>query len=147
MPENYNYKLDQAQVVFDNTDQYAGKATILASGAMLHQALEAAYQLDAEQMGVCVVNPSVINLPDVNTIRTCLRNTAGQLVTVEDHQLTGGMGAIIAHKLMLSDVSFKLKSLAVQGEFGQSAYNAIDLYKKHGLDAATIVKTIKSLKA
>ncbi len=118
--------------------------TIVASGALLHQALEAAYKLDAEKRGACVVNPSCINHPDLNTLRTCLRNTGGNLLTVEDHQLIGGMGAMITHGLAQTGVPFKVKSLGVKGEFGQSAYNAIDLYKKHGLDASAILISAKS---
>jgi transketolase len=40
----------------------------------------------------------------------------------------------------MKNVSFKMKSLAVQGGFGQSAYKAIELYTKHGMDAAAIEK-------
>jgi transketolase len=143
--ENYKYELGQAQVVFDNTAKYSGGLTIVASGALLHQALEAAYQLEAEKLGVCVVNPSVINRPDVNTIRTCLRNTNGLLLTVEDHQVLGGMGAMMTHALASAGVPFKVQSLGVDGEFGQSAYNAIELYKKHGLDSAAILSAAKKL--
>lgn len=142
LPPNYDYKLGHAQVIFDNTQQYSGEATIVAAGACLHQALEAAYKLDKEKRGVCVVNPSVIHSPDINTLRTCLRNTAGKLVTVEDHQLIGGMGAMVAHALALANIPFQLKSLGVKGQFGQSAYTAAELYKKHGMDAAAIYSAI-----
>jgi transketolase len=38
-----------------------------------------------------------------------------------------------------------VRSLGVKGEFGQSAYNAIELYRKHGLDSEAIAKAVKSL--
>ncbi len=143
LPENYEYRLGHAQVVFDNTDQFAGKATIVAAGALLHQALEAAYELEKEKIGVCVVNPSCINRPDTSTIRTCLRNTNVHLITVEDHQLMGGMGGLLIHKLTCEGLDFRARSLGVAGEFGQSAYNAIDLYKKHHLDAKSIAAAVR----
>jgi transketolase len=144
LPADYKYKLGQAQVVFDNTDKYTGQATIVAAGALLHQALEAAFQLDAQKKGVIVVNPSCVNHIDINTLRSCLRNTNGCMLTVEDHQLTGGMGALIAHALLLADIPVKLKSLGVKGEFGQSAYNAIELYEKHGLDNKSILTAVQN---
>ncbi len=147
LPPDFDYKLGHAQVVFDNTDRFSGRATIVAAGALLHQALEAAYALEREEIGVAVVNPSIINTPDVNTIRTCLRNTGSQLITVDDHQLIGGMGSLVTHALAQAGVQFKLKSLGVKGEFGQSAYNAIELYQKHGLDAQAIIHAVKSAKA
>jgi transketolase len=119
--------------------------TIAAGGALLHQALSAAYELEKAGVGVIVVNPAVINKPDVTTIATCLRNTANRLLTVEDHQLIGGMGAMMVHALAQSGVSFSVRSLGVKGEYGQSAYKASELYKKHGLDSDSIVKTAKEL--
>lgn len=149
LPQDYSYHLRSAQVVFDNTDQFGSVekdslgVTIVASGALLHQALEAAYILDSEKLRVCVVNPSIINHPDINTIRSCLRNTGGQLLTVEDHQKIGGMGAILAHALSCASVDYRMKSLGVNDSFGQSAYQAVELYTKHGLDSASIVRAAK----
>jgi transketolase len=145
LPADYSYKLGEAQVVFDNTQKFSGRLTIVAAGAMLHQALEAAYKLDEQKIGVCVVNPSVINHPDISTLRTCLRNTGGNLLTVEDHQITGGMGSLLIHALQQNDLQVRAHSLGVRGEFGQSAYNAIDLYRKHGLDAEAILKAAMKL--
>ena len=87
-----------------------------------------------------VVNPSSINKPDLETISDVLKKTEGRVVTVEEHQLIGGMGSMLAHQLNLKKIPFTMKSLAVAGTFGQSAYMAVELYKKHGLDAASIEK-------
>src|ERR1019366_1239925 len=92
-----------------------------------------------------VINPSIINHPDVKTFKNILDRCGGRLVTVEDHQVIGGMGAMLTHALLREGVALKIRSLGVQGEFGQSAYNAIDLYKKHGLDSAAIVSAVRSL--
>jgi transketolase len=144
---NYKYKLGEAQVVFDNTSEHPGQATIVAAGALLHQALEAAYQLEKESIGVAVVNPSIVNKPDITTIRSCLRNTSSHLVTVDDHQVVGGMGAILVHALARQQLPVKVVSLGVQNTFGQSAYAANDLYQKHGLDAAAIAEAVRRLAA
>ena len=148
-PQNYlgegtKYKLGEAQVVFDNTIDQDGKATIVATGPLLHQALEAAYTLEKEGIGSIVVNPSIINKPDLSTIQTCLRNTDGNLVTVDDHQIIGGMGAMLTHALCRQNIPFNLKSLGVNGEFGQSSYTAIGLYKKHKMDAGSIADAVRS---
>jgi transketolase len=144
-PANYgiaNYRLGTAQVVRDSASP---KVVIAAAGALLGQALEAAQTLAGQGVEAAVINPSVINHPDVKTFKTYLEKCGGRFVTVEDHQLIGGMGAILSHALLQAGISLKLKSLGVQGEFGQSAYNAIDLYKKHGLDASAIVKASRDL--
>jgi len=137
-----SYALDQAQVVRDSAKP---AVVIAAAGAMLGQALKAADMLAANGTEVAVINPSVINYPDVKVFKTYLERAGGRLVTVEDHQLIGGMGAMLSHALLQEGVALKVRSLGVRGEFGQSAYNAIDLYRKHGLDSEAIAKAVKSL--
>jgi len=136
------YKLGKAQVVREHAQP---QLVIAASGAMLGQALAAAESLSHSGVQAVVINPSSINKPDVQTFKTWLERSGGKLLTVEDHQVIGGMGSLLIHALSQSGVNFKAKSLGVKGEFGQSAYNAIDLYKKHGLDAQSIVAAAKSL--
>lgn len=137
-----SYTLNQAQVLRDSVKP---AVVIAAAGAMVGQAMAAASQLATMGTEVAVINPSVINHPDVKTFKTYLERSGGRLVTVEDHQLIGGMGAILTHALLLEGVSIKARSLGVKGEFGQSAYNAIDLYKKHGIDSSAIVSAVRSL--
>lgn len=134
------YKLGTAQVVLnDLTRSSEGRRVVIAAaGAMLGQALSAAQELANQGVGVAVVNPSVINRPDVETFRKLLAIAGDHLLTVEDHQLIGGMGQLLSHALLQAGVRVRVKSLGVKGEFGQSAYNAIDLYKKHKLDATSI---------
>lgn len=137
-----SYSLEQAQVVRDHAQP---AVVIAASGALLGQALAAAQTLSAAGTETVVINPAIINHPDVRSFKTYLERAGGRMVTVEDHQLIGGMGAMLTHALLQDGVALKVRSLGVHGEFGQSAYNAIELYKKHGLDADAIVKAVRSL--
>lgn len=136
------YSLGEAQVVREAANP---KVVIAAAGAMLGQALQAAQALASEGVEATVINPSIINRPDVKTFRTHLEKCGGRLLTVEDHQLIGGMGAMLIQALVNDGVTLKARSLGVRGEFGQSAYTALELYRKHGLDAASITKAAKAL--
>ncbi len=144
-PANYgvkNYRLREAQVVRESAQP---KLVIAAAGALLGQALKAADELAKTGTEAVVINPAIINRPDVNTFKRYLDLCGGHLLTVEDHQVIGGMGALLSHALLQAGVSLKLKSLGVKGEFGQSAYNAIELYRKHGLDSQAIVRAAQDL--
>lgn len=136
------FKLGTAQVVRDAAKP---SLVIAAGGALLGQALEAAKTLASQGVEAVVINPSIINSPDVKTFKTYLEKCGGKLLTVEDHQLIGGMGSMLTHALLQEGVQLKSKSLGVQGEFGQSAYEALELYQKHGLDAAAIAKAASQL--
>ena len=67
------------------------------------------------------------------------------MVTIEDHQVIGGMGAQISHALSRAGIAHRMKSLGIQGEFGQSAYVAEHLYEKHGLTAPQMVEAAMAL--
>lgn len=144
-PVNYgpkSYKLGEAQVLRAPAKP---ALVIAAAGAMVGQALKAAEILAASGIEATVINPSSINNPDVKTFKAELEKCGGKLVTAEDHQLTGGMGAQLTHALLQNGVALKVRSIGVKGEFGQSAYSAIELYKKHGMDSEAIAKAARQL--
>jgi transketolase len=91
-------------------------------------------------VGAIVINSTRVNHVDTSAFKAALAKTQGRLITVEDHQLIGGFGQMLCHALLMADVEFKVKSLAVRGEFGQSSYTALELYKKHKIDASAIVE-------
>jgi len=144
--EGVGYKLGRDQVVLDNTKEFAAKSvTLVAGGSLVPEALKASDALRERGIGTVVIHASAVNHPDLETVRAALKATGGRLVTVEEHRLTGGMGSMLAHELLLEGETLKLKSLGVGDRFGQSAYSALDLYKKHGLDSAAIVKAAAEL--
>jgi len=137
------YDLKKAQILADTSAGKAKAVTIATTGSLIPQALEAAKTLEAQGIGAIVVNSANVNHVDVTTLKSALAKSQGRLVTVEDHQLIGGFGQMLCHALLQAGVEFKVKSLGVHGEFGQSAYTALDLYKKHNVDASAIVNAAK----
>jgi len=139
------YQLGKAQVVRDTTEDMNKSVTLMAGGSLMPQAVKATEILKAEGIGCLLVNPSILNDPDVETLKGCLQKSRGRLITAEDHQLVGGMGAVAAHTLVCSGVKLKLKSLGVAGQFGQSAYRAVELYEKHGLDSQAMIQAAREI--
>ncbi|MEK2689069.1 transketolase C-terminal domain-containing protein [Bdellovibrio sp. GT3] len=146
-PKSYvagaKYDLKKAQVLADTTAGKAKSVTIATTGSLVPQALEAAKTLEAQGVGAVVVNCVNVNHVDVETLKAALAKTGGRMVTAEDHQMIGGFGQMLCHALLQAGVEFKVKSLGVHGEFGQSSYTALDLYKKHKVDASAIVAAAK----
>lgn len=145
-PSFYNkpYKLGKAQVVFSKISKQKKSCTLIAGGTLLREALQAAEKLVQENWDIIVIHPSIINHPDIETIQSCLNQTQGHVLTIEDHQIKGGMGSFIAHALCLKKIPFRIHSLGVKGKFGRSAYQALDLYRLHGLDSVSITQAVKS---
>ncbi len=112
---------------------------IVSAGASLFKAIEAAEVLASHGIEISIVNSACVNDPDLKTISEVLKKSSNRLITIEDHQLIGGLGSQLVHKLKMKGDEFTVKSLGVQGHFGQSAYKADQLYAKNGLDSDAIV--------
>ena len=142
-PKSYgvkNYKLYEPQIIKEKNTLDA--VAIVVAGSLLPEALKACEELERQNKGYILVSANCLNQIDLKFYKNLLGKTSGKLVTVEDHQLTGGFGQILVHNLATAGIQMKVKTLAVKNKFGQSAYNAIDLYRKHGLDSAAIVKAV-----
>src|SRR6185295_19992425 len=97
-------------------------------------------KLAEQKINATVINNPFINRVDLETIGATVKTASGRVVTIEDHQVIGGMGAQVSHALSRAGISHRIKSLGIQGEFGQSAYVAEHLYEKHGLTAARMAE-------
>lgn len=126
--EGSNYVWGQAQVIQTGTD-----VVLIGCGVLFNKALEAAKLLAAKGKSATVINNPFVNRVDVATIGAAVTRCSGRVVTIEDHQVIGGMGAQVSHALSRAGIAHRINSLGIQGEFGQSAYLAEDLYFKHGL--------------
>ena len=138
--EGMQYTWDKANILTTGAD-----VTIVAAGPMIGKALDAGKLLKEKNITATVINHSFINHVDIETLRTSLSSTKGKLITIEDHQILGGMGSMIVHALHTHGVNFKSKTLGIAGEFGQSAYKADQLYARFDLSAEGIVKAFESM--
>ena len=116
---------------------------IVASGPQINQALEAQKQLKEQGVGTSVVLHSHVSHPPTKEIGELLTKCKGRLVTMEDHQITGGVGAHLLQSLALAGCfPTQVRCLGQTGHFGRSAYTAGELYQKFGMDAAAAVKAV-----
>lgn len=136
------YEWGRAQVIREGTD-----VVLVGSGVLFSQCLEAARLLEKEGRSATVINHPFVNRVDVETIGTAVRRCGGRLVTIEDHQVVGGMGAQLSHALARAGITHRVESLGIDDEFGQSAYLAAELYERHGLTAAHVAEAARRLLA
>lgn len=139
------YKLGQVQTVTTTVVSESKAVTVLTSGSLVPQALKAAESLQKTGIGVQILNVSSLNHIDYASLAQSLKKTGGRIITLEDHQMIGGLGQMVAHGLSLQGATFKMESLAVKGLFGQSSYTADELYHLHKIDAQAVEAAAKKL--
>jgi len=122
--------------------QNAGdKVTIVSAGVTLFEALKAADQLKSEGVGVTVIDAYSIKPLGKKEILAAAQKTNNTVITVEDHYSEGGLGDAVAGELSVDGI--KVHKLAVVGM--PHSGKAEELLAKFGIDAAGIVKKVKSL--
>jgi transketolase len=126
--EGARYEWLKAQTIQEGDD-----IVLVGCGPLFSKCLEAARILTAQGKSATVINAPFVNRPDVATIGPAVRRAGGRLVTIEDHQIVGGMGAQLSHALSMAGEPHQIITLGIPGEFGQSAYLAEELYQKYGL--------------
>ncbi len=94
------------------------QVAVFATGPLLHNALLAARELEKTSVPVVVANVHTIKPLDTEIIAQLARST-GAVVTVEEHQIAGGLGSAIAETL--SEVCpVPIEFVGVRDQFGQS---------------------------
>ena len=128
--EGAQFPWGKAQVLSEGND-----VVLIGCGVLVNKAIEAGKLLAAKGIKATVINNPFVNQVDLKTIGEAVKKCGGKVVTIEDHQIIGGMGAQVSHALSNAGIAHTLKSLGIHGEFGQSAYMAEELYVQHGLTA------------
>ena len=128
--EGAKFPWGKAQVLATGSD-----VVLIGCGVLVNKAIEAGKLLAAQGVKATVISNPFVNRVDLATLGAAVQACGGKVVTIEDHQVIGGMGAQVSHALSNAGIAHSMKSLGIPGEFGQSAYMAEELYVKHGLTA------------
>ena len=116
--------------------------TIVATGHLVWESLQAAEALEAAGISVEVINIHTIKPLDEAIILKSVAKT-GCIVTAEEHNKLGGLGESVARTLALNNPTPQ-EFIATDDTFGESG-TPEQLMKKYGLDAEAIVAAVKKV--
>lgn len=133
--ETYKFELGKGIKLKDGND-----ITIIATGLMVSEALEAAKILENDGINARVINIHTIKPIDKDIIIEAAKET-GSIVTVEEHSVIGGLGSAVCD-VLAENYPAKVTKIGVNDEYGYSG-PAVELLKKFGLCADNIVATVK----
>lgn len=136
-PENQTFEIGKALKLQDGSD-----VTIIATGHLVWEALEAAKILHEKGISAEVLNIHTIKPLDEEAILASVSKTKC-LVTAEEHNFLGGLGESVARTLS-QNLPTPQEYVATQDTFGESGTPA-QLMEKYGLNANAIVKASKKV--
>ncbi len=116
--------------------------TIVATGLMVNEALEAAKELEANGIHARVINIHTIKPIDTALIVKAAQET-GAIVTAEEHNIIGGLGSAVA-EVISENCPVPLKRIGTMDTFGESG-SPVDLMKKYGLTKENIISAVTEI--
>lgn len=133
--ESYQFEIGKGEVVKEGKD-----VSIIATGLMVAEAIEAAKTLAEDGIDAEIINIATIKPLDEELIIASAKKT-GKVITVEEHNIIGGLGEAVSACLS-ENCPTPVKRIGVNDEFGHSG-PAKDLLKQFGLSAENIVNVTK----
>ncbi len=135
--ETYKFELGKGIVLRDGKD-----VTIVATGLMVAEAVEAGEKLAAEGIDARIINIHTIKPLDEELIIKAAKET-GKIITIEEHSVIGGLGSAVCD-VLAANCPVPVVKMGVQDVFGHSGPGG-DLITEFGLRAANIVDEAKKL--
>lgn len=133
--DDYNFEVGKGVELKNGTD-----VTVIATGLMVNEALEAYEILKNEGISARIINMHTIKPLDKEIVLKAARET-GAIVTAEEHSVIGGLGAAVS-ETVCEECPVPVVKLGVNDTFGHSG-PAVKLLDEFGLRAANIAQKAK----
>ncbi|MDZ4231265.1 MAG: transketolase C-terminal domain-containing protein [Patescibacteria group bacterium] len=127
----------EAQVFWESARP---QCAIVACGILVHEAMLAAKELEGHQIGTMVINNHTVKPLDKATLIEAARRCSA-VVSVEEHQVEGGMGSALA-ELLAKELPTPQEFVGMQGVFGESGPPEA-LIQKYGMGSKDIISAVK----
>ncbi|HXD49623.1 MAG TPA: transketolase C-terminal domain-containing protein [Gemmatimonadaceae bacterium] len=133
------FRIGEAQIVWQAR---GAKVGIIATGALLHKALLAARSLAEDGVAVEVMNLATVKPLDDAAVVGLAQRT-GRIVTVEEHQIFGGMGSAVA-ECLVTHHPVPMRFVGVHDKFGQSG-TPEELIDYYGMGRDAIIACVHAI--
>ena len=138
--EDTPFKIGKAAVFFESKGKK--NVGIVATGALLHKALTVANEMSSDDLGFTVLNMATIKPLDDKALINLAKNS-DFLVTVEEHQVAGGLGSAVS-EFLSENHPIRIGFIGVRDKFGQSG-EPDELIEYYGMGVEAIKKMVAKL--
>lgn len=135
--EDFQFEIGKGELLKGGND-----VAIIANGILVPEAVKAAQELAAEGIDARVINMATIKPIDKDIVLAAAKE-CGKIVTVEEHNIIGGLGEAVC-ALLAEEYPVPVKRIGVNDEFGHSG-EAGELLEQFGLCASNIKAQVKAL--
>ena len=135
--EEMKFKIGKSQILNEGDD-----LTIIATGHLVWEALQAAYSLNKKGISVRVINMHTIKPIDEDIIIKAAKET-GKIITAEEHQIFGGLGSAVA-EVVVKHCPVSMDFIGMNDSFGESG-KPDELMEKYKMTSKHIIEKANKL--
>ncbi len=136
------FEIGKAVRMYSRNESFEKKVGFVTTGALLYNTLMAAEELQKEGIGASVLHMATIKPLDTEAL-AAFAAEHGALVTVEEHQVNGGLGGAVAEFLSETNPT-RIVRVGIKDTFGQSG-EPNELIEHYGMGISSIVAAAKKL--
>lgn len=136
---NYEMEVAKCDVMRQGED-----AVVFATGSILEEVMHAAELLENDGIQIAVLNTATIKPFDEEAV-LCAAEKNTPLITVEEHNIYGGLGSIVAEVLATNGVGAKLHRIGINDIFAEGYGTHKSVREANGLDAISLCRKIKGV--
>lgn len=136
--EDYEFQIGKAVTLREGTD-----ITLIGTGSILKDVLDAAEQMQSEDISVRVIDMHTIKPIDQDVIIKAVDET-GRIITMEDHNVIGGLGSAVAEVVAKYEKGIQFKRLGLRG-FSDGYGTYAQLKKQNGIGVGQICNAVRQL--
>lgn len=144
LPDNYVWNHGKGYNMYISQHKYGGTFTqnvgIIACGPIIYEAIKAALVLEKEGVGVTVINMPQVKPLDVACLLRLAKDVRA-IITVEEHQIAGGLGSAVAEYLS-EHHPIRIGRIGVKDKFGQSG-KVQELYEEYEMTSKHIAQKVR----
>ena len=137
-PDNMNFSIGKPAEVKTGKD-----ITIMVTGPIISEVMAAAKKLEADGISVEVVSIHTLKPMDTQSIAKLLAKTP-KVVTVEEHNVIGGLYSAIAEAMALENMPLPNLAIGLQDTFAHDYGQLSDVRRANGLDSETIYQKVRA---
>lgn len=134
------FEIGKAQLLLDGHKEHDQQVGIVVTGTLAYNAMMAAKELNENGIGACVLHMPTVKPLDTEALEQFAANH-DVLVTVEEHQVAGGLGSAVTEHIS-ELMPKKIVKVGVHDEFGQSG-TPDELIAHYGMDTPAIIEAAK----
>ena len=138
--EEYRFSVGRGYVV-----RGGGDITVISMGSVINEALQAAEKLEHDGIRVRVVNMPMVSPIDRELIAAAAKET-GNIITLEEHSIHGGLGSAVAEVLVESGTPVSFRRMGLNG-CAKGCGNREAMREINGLSAEHIIAKIREILA